>query len=117
MISDIYQKEKNKEQEKEQDYNIDKDEAKETPENEANFEKINFDGEALILPLDPKTERFEGFVDFTKFEDIGFFPGCLDIASCSHFLYVTHVTHLTDVTNVTDDKDNQKKSDDKEQKK
>jgi hypothetical protein len=46
------------------------------------------DCETLILNL-PADQRFEGFVEFKKFDDIGFFPGNLSIESCSHFLYIT----------------------------
>ena len=45
--------------------------------------------ETFILNLAPN-ERFEGFVEFKKYQDIGFFPGKMTIESCSHFLFLTH---------------------------
>ena len=58
----------------------------------AGIEALNMAGsETLILQLAPH-ERFEGFADFKKFDDIGFFPGRMSIESCSHFLYLTHDT-------------------------
>lgn len=65
----------------------------EQEEKEEKHETLNMaERETLILQLAPN-ERFEGFADFKKFDDIGFFPGRMNIESCSHFLYLTHITH------------------------
>jgi hypothetical protein len=42
----------------------------------------------LVLDLE-LDEKFICFVEFNKFEDLGFFPENLDIECCSKFVYIT----------------------------
>jgi hypothetical protein len=37
----------------------------------------------------PKTERFVNFVEFNKFEDLGFYPGKLRIEMCTNIVFLS----------------------------
>lgn len=55
------------------------------------IQNVQQKGGHKIFILDmPKNERFENFVSFQSYGDIGFDPAGLNIELCSHFLFVTH---------------------------
>lgn len=53
-----------------------------------------------MIELDPQ-ERFVTFVEFNKYQDIGFYPHNLSIECCSCFLFLTTKRHKGEDDNNT----------------